>query len=81
MVRSQFLKSVSAEEYSELRAMARIERVGLDRTDQYAIFQVQAAGGELEGNPFAYEEKKERTLDEEFAALAGMVTHGDSTNP
>ena len=61
--------------------MSLIEAVGLERNDRHAIVIAGAMGAEINDNPFAYEVKRERTLDEEFSALAGMVTDGNSNNP
>lgn len=73
MTRRQFLATITADEYTELRALAQLERIGLERTDHYATALAQAAGAEIDEQYFHYKHIKPKTLDEEAAALAGVV--------
>ena len=75
------METTTAEEYTELRAMSLLERVGLERGDRHAMIIAQSMGGEFEGNPFAFEVETIRTLEEELAANSGSVIHGNSNNP
>ncbi len=73
MVRSKFLATISAEEYTELRAMALIERVGLERDDLYATAICRAMGADIEEDVFRHQETQIKTLDQEFGALSGFI--------
>lgn len=67
------METTTAEEYTELRAMARIEKVGLERFDLHAMAVAQSMGAEFEDNPFAYEDQEPviQTTEQMMSAMAG----------
>ena len=81
MLRSRFIDTTSAEEYTELRAVSMLEKIGLERGDMQEMAICQSMGAEFEGNLFAYEVESVRTLDDELSALSGSVIHGHPDKP
>jgi len=73
------MRSITAEEYTELRGLALIERVGLERIDEHATAICRAMGADVDESIFRYAEEREVTLEEELAVLGAV--NDDSAKP
>jgi hypothetical protein len=72
MLRTEFMTRISSTEYTELRALSQLESVGLDRLDRHAVAVCRSMGHDVDFSAFQYGAEV-KTLNEELAALGGMV--------